>query len=1359
MHRLIPTFILEKYRAGEFQGQFNAVGMFLDVSGFSNMTDSLMQHGAHGAEVLGTIMRNVFDPLLMTIFEQGGAIIGLAGDGLMALYPCDHDEDHALLHALASAWNMQRQLHAQPERETVYGSFPISAKIGLSMGKVEWGILQSRDGEQATYYFRGPAVDEASDAEHHARAGEIVMTQALCDCFDGLVTQPRYEFCLLENITITLPPAQRHQLPPIDHATARRFIPNALLDDGLHSEFRQAVNLFVHFPDLSDADLPELVYALFDLQKRYGGLFTRLDFGDKGGNLLLFWGAPVAHQNDIGRALNFITDLQAQLDFPLQAGVTYHISRAGYMGGELHEDYTCYGWGINLASRFMMSAPPGQVWVDERVAQRVRRRFAFEYLSEQRFKGFAQKQKVYLLQGRKPQLEILFEGELVGRQAELAQLDDFIAPLQTGQEAGTLMVWGEPGVGKSRLLYEWIRSPHFARQQVTWAVCQSDQVLQQSFNPFRYWLRQYFGLGETLLVEPVETRPVKTPRIEPVETGSAEIGSRQARPTETPLVEQRTEFAVETELAETKHLETKRSRFDERLDALIATIHNPTLAAELDRLRSILAALVDLRWPDSLYELLDAQGRYDSTLLAITRLIEAESLRHPLVLVLEDAHFLDADSLAFLPRLLRALRATPTPCPLALLLTARHQDAALHLDSSLTARALELQHLPPDDLITLAANLLEGPIAPDLAEMLETRAEGNPFFAEQLLHYLRDQNLLEWSAQGWRVLTAWNPAMLPTDISAVIVARLDQLAREVKAVIQTAAVLGREFEVLVLANMLHDNDHLSSELDEAERAAIWSPMSEIRYLFKHALVRDTAYAMQMQTRRHELHALAVEALERLYAKNLPAQIENLAYHSEAAGLDEKARRYLEQAGDAARDTYQNARAEDYYTRALVLTPEEDVESRFRQLVARQKVLIFQGKHETQQDNLRELKQVAEIAKDNEKLFMSKYWNAVYLLATEETTRSIAEGCEALQLAQQMGIPHLMVMAGHILAEAHLHNGSYDQAISHCEESLQIIRQNNIPDTEQASLLNLYGLILIEKKSPSNALTYFEQSLVLYQQANHLRGCAMALNNQGLVASNQGDYSTAQKYYEKSLQFARQLGHRHGECLVLGNLAWLSSMLGDYQTANRFAQSNLQIARETGRRDQEILGLINLSNILVHLEVIIEAICSVENALQLAHQLNNRNLEAWALTYLGHALLANHQLSKAHSAYQRAIVIRNELQQPVLACEPWAGVLQIAIEQHERHMLQLGLSNILTYLDGNNGLDGTDEPLRVYQTSYRALVVLDDPRANQILKTAHQLLKQRAANISDEAARQRFLEEIPWNREIQSFSNAQPFWAG
>src|SRR5688500_12861666 len=195
MHRVGPELIIENYRLGRDTGEFPAVGVFLVLSGFSTMTNVLMQHGQHGAEVLAGLMHGVFDPLVESIFDYGGKIIGFAGDGIMALYPIDANLKLTALRALASAYVVQQRLAENPTRETLYGTFPITAKIGLAIDFVAWGILHSEDGEDVTYYFRGPAVDDSAHAEHFAGSGGIILTQRMHELLgEQIVTLPHASF-------------------------------------------------------------------------------------------------------------------------------------------------------------------------------------------------------------------------------------------------------------------------------------------------------------------------------------------------------------------------------------------------------------------------------------------------------------------------------------------------------------------------------------------------------------------------------------------------------------------------------------------------------------------------------------------------------------------------------------------------------------------------------------------------------------------------------------------------------------------------------------------------------------------------------------------------------------------------------------------------------------------------------------------------------------------------------------------------------------------------------------------------------------------------------------------------------------
>ena len=1074
MHRIIPELIIENYRAGNYRGSFRAAGMFVDISGFSAMTDTLMQHGDHGAEILAGMMRAVFDPLVSAIFAQGGMIVGYAGDAVSALYPVRADDASASRRALASASAIQQGLKSKQNYETPYGTFHISAKIGLAIGSVSWGILRAQDGQKATYYFRGDAVNDSANAEHQASAGDILLTDEICEELGtDIKTDSLASFHRLSWVADNLPLPSPINLPPVDPAIASIFALKEVVSQDMRGEFRQTVHLFMRIPDLADEKLAQFMVTFFDLQSHYGGMIDRIDFGDKGCNMIVLWGAPVAYKNDIGRALNFTLDLQAQVNIPITAGITYYISHAGFIGGQLFENFTCYGWGINLAARFMMGASQGEVWLDERIVSRIAKRFNLDYVGEQNFKGFAQKQKVYVLRGRKSEAETFFQGDMVGRENELQKLADLVAPIWEGKYAGIAGIWGEAGMGKSRLVYEFKSSPVIQTRQSLWATCQSDQILRHSFNPFRYWLFRYFD------VLPTEDEP------------------------------------------------TRLQKFSARLDDLVSTTKDQSLAGELKRTRSFLAALVDLTWPGSLYGELDAQGRYDNTIIALISLIKAESLRQPFIVFIEDAHYLDEDSVSFLLRLKRSLTAEKVDYPIAILMTTRWQGIKVLLEHNFADHEIDLNGLSSESISHMTKYILGGPASTTLADLVDKRAEGNPFFAEQIVHYLREEDLLELSPSGeWTFKQAWKSSVLPADISEMLVARLDQLARQVKEVIQAASVLGREFEVQVLVRMLANEISLQNEIAEAEQAAVWSPLSEIRYIFNHALLRDVAYNMQLQTRRQELHALAFEALKNLFGGEIHRHYGELAYHAEQAALTADACRYLTLAGDAARDEYQNTQALDYYRRALAFLPQIDLNGHYSLHRECEKILTELGRHDDRTREIESLQTLANTMGDSGNLAEVMLLKSRLVSSNGNYEKSAELADQANKLALEADRYDAAIGAYQSLLDAYYQQGMYKEAIEHGEAGITLARKQNAIQDE-AFILNRLGLAFLEMKNPSTALAYFEQSLSLFRAEDNLRGIARVLANLGMIAGYQGNYNTALDYCEQSLQLAHELRRDDG----------------------------------------------------------------------------------------------------------------------------------------------------------------------------------------------------------------------------------------
>jgi predicted ATPase/class 3 adenylate cyclase len=1310
MHRLVPYFIQDHYAAGKYNGAFPAVGLFLDISGFSSMTDALMGHGHHGAEVLASIMRAVMDPLIEGVFEQSGFVATSAGDALTALFPIDSDKTEACLRALAAAWKIQQRMATSADFRTPYQTFRISAKIGLAMGDVHWGILTSTEGQRGVYYFQGTAVDGCAEAEHQAQANNVIIdAQIRALLQEKVIAEPTGEHFRILQITGELPKCLPITLPPADPKIMGHFYPQNLFSQAFSGEFRQVVNLFISLPSVrTEAQLKIFVESMFFLQEKYGGMLSRLDFGDKGTNLLLFWGVPAAYENDIERAVNFILDLQTVTSIPISAGMTYRISHAGFIGSELYEEYACSGRGVNLAARFMTASPRGEIWIDEMIAARVSHRYEVEFISETFFKGFHQPQKVYVLLERKEKPAEFFTSAMIGRQEELGQLLFRLQPLFENKFTGLFVISGEPGIGKSRLLHEVqheMLDQHDGQVQIF--LGQMDEIQRQPFNPFQYWLRQYFGVS------------------------SSQGEARNKR------------------------------NFNRKLDELISITDDQRLSNELDRTRSFLGALVGLEWPDSLYELLDAEGRYNNTLIALAILLQAESLRLPVIFILEDIDWLDDASKAFLPYLLRACAAQEDiSFPIAVLSTSRYQGCELGIEG-LPCSELHLEGLDRPSLNALAQTELDAPPSESLLDLLQERAEGNPFYAEQILHFMRDERWLVFQDNAWDIKPGQVDA-LPTDVNILLVARLDHLAGEVKDVIQTASVLGREFEIGLLTRMLlvDTPSRLNSAVSIAEQEAIWSALTELRYIFKHVLMRDAAYQMLVHTRRKELHGLAVQAYESLYAASLDNHYSELAYHAEQAGLAKKASEYLKLAGYAARDSFQNSLAANYFSRALDLTPENDIDERYKLLMARVLAYHRQGSRAAQQHDLLVLEEMLPALNQVSHHIEIALRQSEFTIETGAFSESVQFATQAKDLALQANMPLQAASASLMLASCALKQGKLDEATDIAKQGLVLAQEaaslesavesddnSTTAKIEQNRLYNVLGLISVDQGNLDTAHSYLSQSLELSRQDGNPHFLATALNNIGIVAERQRNDQAAWDYYAQALEITRKTGERQGEGIALMNMGFNAKKRGNYRIARSYLEQSLRIVREVGAPYYEAYTLINLSACLGALGDHAKATDLARHALNLAKQLGDPSGEAWALTYLGNSQLAMAEYSEALSAYTKAIAIREKLHQFELACEPAAGAARTALENGDLPGARQYIEPVLTYLNDGGTLDTADEPLRVYYTCYLILEQSGDPRSKEMLQVAYNSLQEQAAQIPAESVRREFLENIEQHRQI------------
>ena len=143
-HHLVPRFILQKMAVGEKNGRFSAATLFVDISGFTAVTEQLMRYDRAGAETLANVMAAIFTPLVEAVYARGGFVAGFAGDAFTAVFPTANP-----LQATAAAWEMQQLMASIGRQTTPYGTFTFAAKVGVALGAVDWGIVGDEAGQHS----------------------------------------------------------------------------------------------------------------------------------------------------------------------------------------------------------------------------------------------------------------------------------------------------------------------------------------------------------------------------------------------------------------------------------------------------------------------------------------------------------------------------------------------------------------------------------------------------------------------------------------------------------------------------------------------------------------------------------------------------------------------------------------------------------------------------------------------------------------------------------------------------------------------------------------------------------------------------------------------------------------------------------------------------------------------------------------------------------------------------------------------------------------------------------------------------------------------------------------------------------
>ena len=635
-------------------------------------------------------------------------------------------------------------------------------------------------------------------------------------------------------------------------------------------------------PERSKLLIDEVMRLMTEQVRRYEGTVAQL-VGDE---MLAFFGAPVSHEDDSERAVRAAISIQRAIaayaeevkeaygiELAVRIGINTGPVVVGVESDGNGDPWNALGDTVNVAARLQNIAPEGGVVVGPTTERQIEDCFEVEEFDAAELKGVSKKLKVYRVIGPRELEHAEPSHPIVGRDFELTVLERVMDGLVEGRGA-IVSVMGEPGIGKSRLVWE-VRSRY--RDRVRFIEGRSVSYAQTfPYYPIRDLLREWLGVGAS------------TP-------------------------EARVRLELKAELAGLFGEEA------EEVYPFFANLLNLTLEPDAaQRLRELNRESIQTATFEAFYEF-------------VCRL----AAEQPLGLVFEDLHWADESTLELIESLLGVTEESGIA--LFLLFRTEREHGVWNLGERARQRyphryrEIEVRPLPADASRTLAALAAGGELPESVAELLAERSGGNPFFLEEALRDLVERGALARTDGKWELTIREDMLAVPALVQGALQARLDRLDPATREVLSMAAVIGRTFGLPLLERLV-PREELQPALTELQRLDL---IVEVRrrpnpeYRFRHGLVQEVAYASLVETKRRKLHKRVGEALEEIFRESPEEIYVILARHFTEADVPEKAVDYLLKAGDRARSIYADQEALDHYRKARTFLARLGDESRAR----------------------------------------------------------------------------------------------------------------------------------------------------------------------------------------------------------------------------------------------------------------------------------------------------------------------------------------------------------------------------------------------------------------------------------------------
>lgn len=1338
--------------------------LFADISGFTPLTEALANElgQRRGAEELTRQLNTVYTALVERVHRYGGSVISFSGDAIT----CWFDRDDGV-RATGCALAIQYIMRSFSEVTTPGGkTVSLAIKVALTTGNVRRFIVGDSN-IQHIDVLAGATLDHMAAAEKHAEKGEIVIAPEGMMQLRGKVnivtwredekTGQQYAVVdgLLVPVTLSAPwpelppraltPEQIRPwlLPPIYERLRRE-------QEQFLAELRPAVTLFLRFTGLDydhDDDAGKKLDAYLrwaqNVLAQYEGYLLQVTVGDKGSYFYAVYGAPISHGDDALRAVAAALELcnpPTAFEFiaSTQIGISQGRMRTGAYGGEMRLTYGVLGDEVNTSARLMGVAKPGQVLVSHHVAELISRQYTCHSLGPISLKGKKEPLQVCEVTGvrqlssQRP--SSLFTHPLVGRSEDLQRMIAWARLAGAGQ-GQVLHMEGIAGIGKSHLAAEF-----------------SEQVLQMGFQ---------LAVGTC----------------QSTAQGSSYYPWRQVF---------RTFFALDGETAVTDHVAQIQQEISQ-VEAYLKQL-NPDWVLRLP----LIGDLLGLPIPENnVTASFDPRLRQEALFTLVGDILQSWAKERPLLLLLEDIHWMDEASKG----LTVALSRTLSNVPIILLLVQRPSlqegDKATlpELEALPYYHMLNLNELSDAGVSDLVRNRLGGRPTQLTLELIQGQAQGNPYFIEELVVSLLEAGhlYLNETDQTWRLSDSifnalrqancltrqegeWmlvpNIALsvadlgIPDSIHGIVLSRLDRLDEEQKLTLKVASVIGRTFG-LVLLDHTHPNQPtlivLQEQINHIENrdfVRLEIPAPQLVYLFKHNTTHEVAYETLLFAQRRALHRVVAEWYENTYGNEqytqdspLAPHYPLLAYHWRQAENPEKERIYASLAGEQSASRFANEEAVTYFTRALALTPSEDLHERYRLVLAREAVYHLAGMRDEQAQDLVQLQALAESIGNAHIHADVTLRFADYYEAMSDYGSALLIAQQAVKWAEQAAAAKQKIKGLIAWAFALWRRGTLEDAQQYLHRALSLAQQESDKAGEANSFHHL-GTVDYIIGNYARARTYLEQALTIRRETGDLVGEAGSLTNLVAVYHALGDYSLAHTSCDKALTIYRTIGNRREEATALNNLAAIHHALGDLHRAREEHLQAVNLYQTMGNRYGESLAANNLGLVLHDLGEDDLAKAYALQALSIDRDIKDKVGEGYSLTTLGLILEGLGNWQEAADAYQTAMQIRRQIGQDGYAIDDLAGLVRMALQQDQGETADQFAREIQDWIEAN-GIHGVEYPIHIYMTLADICLSQDkQTKAQQALETALDFLQEQANRISDETTRLAFIHNVPLHQKLQ-----------